>query len=42
MTTYNERSAPSVEANSDVNRQTQVEKGRQLNNMNCISEKKIP
>jgi len=40
MTTYNESTAPSEEANSDVNRQTQVEKDRKLNHIHRISEKK--
>jgi len=40
MTTYNENTAPSEEANSDVNRQTQVEKDRKPNHIHCISERK--
>jgi len=38
--TYNESNAPGEEANSDVNRPTQVAKDRKLNHILCISLKK--
>jgi len=41
MTTYNESTAPSEEANTDVNRPTQVAKNRKLNNVHCISEENL-